>query len=41
MAPNTVGVVFLEKEIEIDPNSLIEFSYKIRSHNGPNYNGGI
>jgi len=40
MAPNTVGVVFLEKEVEIDPNSLIEFSYQIRSHNGPHYNGG-
>ena len=40
MAPNTVGIVFLEKEVEIDPNSLIEFSYQIRSYNGPNYNGG-
>ncbi|EKY14948.1 T9SS type B sorting domain-containing protein [Capnocytophaga sp. oral taxon 324] len=35
MALNTYGKVFLEKEVEIAPDNLIEFNYQIRSHNAP------
>ena len=36
MANNTYDKVFMEKEVIIDPHNLIEFSYQIRSYNGPN-----
>ncbi|UZD40612.1 T9SS type B sorting domain-containing protein [Capnocytophaga ochracea] len=43
MALNTYGKVFLEKEVEIAPDNLIEFNYQIRSHNAPvsNYAGAL
>ena len=35
MSNSTYNLVFMEKEVTIDPNNLIEFSYQIRSYNGP------